>query len=593
MRVIRVFAWVAGSSVLVALFLYSMRYEIARMQEGLPGFTHTLGDEYFKMVKMRDGVSLATSIHLPAGEGSSPTVLIRSPYARFEAVLRDQVCGRFVRYGYACVFQDTRGQGDSEGVWDPGNNEVQDGRDTLSWLVRQDFQNGNIGMMGPSYLTLNQYAAAATGLPPQVKTFVPSVFAADMREALYADGMFRHETFTAWASMNRTSNTVFQGTGDEYQAAIRYFPHEEVDTEIFGIDMPWYQRMIDIEQSEDALYGEKIGRLVSETPERLDVPVLMIGGWYDVFIGPQIRDWNRLSTKSGSRFVLGPWTHAGSTGDAFELDNASGGLFQWREMLDWFGHHLKGDELKSSLGVNVYVMGKNEWRHYDEWPPKTEKIAYSLRQEANSSDCSVRKLVELLKSDTEISQIPVSFEYDPRDPVPTRGGAGMLAFLLPGYKGARPGNVFQRPACERDDIISYKTETLKDGLLISGKIKTNLIVSSTAPDTSFTFKLIEEFEDGRAINIRDAITSLAFRNGSQKPRSYEPGKKVEIEIVSWPIEWWVSPGSKLRLDVSSSDFPKYHAHSNRAGPWAKQIDTDVATQTLYGGELVLPTGAID
>ena len=593
MRALRVFAWVAGSSVVVGSLLYAMRYEIARMQEGLPGFTHTLGDEYSEMVKMHDGVSLATSIHLPDGEGSFPTVLIRSPYARFEAVLRDQVCGRFVRYGYACVFQDTRGQGDSGGVWDPGNNEIQDGRDTLAWLVRQDFQDGNIGMMGPSYLTLNQYAAAATGLPSQVKTFVPSVFAADMREVLYADGMFRHETFTAWASMNRTSNTVFQGTGDEYQAAIRHFPHEEIDTEIFGIKMPWYQRMIDIEQSEDALYGEKMGRLVSETPERLEVPVLMIGGWYDVFIGPQIKDWNRLSTKSGSRFVLGPWTHAGSTGDAFELENAGGGLFQWREMLDWFGHHLKGNELKSSLGANVYVMGKNEWRHYEEWPPKTEKILYSLRQEANTGDCSVQKLVELLKSDTKVSQVPLSFEYDPRDPVPTEGGAGMLAFLLPGYKGARPGNVLQQPACERDDIISYKTETLKDELLISGEIRTNLTVSSTAPDTSFTFKLIEEFEDGRAINIRDAITSLAFRNGAQKPRSYEPGKKIEIEIVSWPIEWWVSAGSKLRLDVSSSDFPKYHAHSNRAGPWAKQLDTDVATQTLYGGELVLPIGPID
>ena len=593
MRALRVFAWVAGSSVVVGSLLYAMRYEIARMQEGLPGFTHTLGNEYSEMVKMHDGVSLATSIHLPDGEGSFPTVLIRSPYARFEAVLRDQVCGRFVRYGYACVFQDTRGQGDSGGVWDPGNNEIQDGRDTLAWLVRQDFQDGNIGMMGPSYLTLNQYAAAATGLPSQVKTFVPSVFAADMREALYADGMFRHETFTAWASMNRTSNTVFQGTGDEYQAAIRHFPHEEIDTEIFGIEMPWYQRIIDIEQSEDALYGEKMGRLVSETPERLEVPVLMIGGWYDVFIGPQIKDWNRLSTKSGSRFVLGPWTHAGSTGDAFELENAGGGLFQWREMLDWFGHHLKGNELKSSLGANVYVMGKNEWRHYEEWPPKTEKILYSLRQEANKGDCSVQKLVELQKSDTEVSQVPLSFEYDPRDPVPTEGGAGMLAFLLPGYKGARPGNILQQPACERDDIISYKTETLNDGLLISGEIRTNLTVSSTAPDTSFTFKLIEEFEDGRAINIRDAITSLAFRNGAQKPRSYEPGKKVEIEIVSWPIEWWVSAGSKLRLDVSSSDFPKYHAHSNRAGPWAKQLDTDVATQTLYVGELVLPIGPID
>jgi len=593
MRVFRIFASIAVSSAVVALFLYSMRYEIARAKEGLPRFSHAPGDEYFEMVKMHDGVSLATSIHLPVGEGSFPTVLIRSPYARFEAVLRDQVCGRFVRYGYACVFQDTRGQGDSEGVWDPGNNEVQDGRDTLSWLVRQDFQNGNIGMMGPSYLTLNQYAAAAKGLPPQVKTFVPSVFAADMREALYADGMFRHETFTAWASMNRTSNTVFQGTGDEYQAAIRHYPHEEVDTEFFGIEMPWYQRMIDIEQSEDALYGEKLGRLVSETPERLEVPVLMIGGWYDVFIGPQIKDWNRLSTKSGSRFVLGPWTHAGGTGDAFELDNAGGGLFQWREMLDWFSHHLKGDELKSSLGVNVYVMGKNEWRHYDEWPLKTEKMAYSLRHEDTKDDCSVHKLDAFLKSDIEISQIPLSFEYDPRDPLPTEGGAGMLAFLLPGYEGARPGNVFQRPVCERDDIISYRTETFKDGRLISGKIRTNLVVSSSAPDTAFTFKLIEEFEDGRAINIRDAITSLAFRNGAKEPRSYVPGEKKEIEIVSWPIEWWISAGSKLRLDVSSSDFPKYHAHSNRAGPWAKQLDTDVATQTLYGGELMLPLGSID
>tara|TARA_X000001036_G_scaffold170822_1_gene161555 strand:+ start:91 stop:468 length:378 start_codon:yes stop_codon:yes gene_type:complete len=120
-----------------------------------------------------------------------------------------------------------------------------------------------------------------------------------------------------------------------------------------------------------------------------------------------------------------------------------------------------------------------------------------------------------------------------------------------------------------------------------------MIVSSSAPDTSFTFKLIEEFADGRAINIRDAITSLAYRNGSKEPSFYEPGQKLEIEIVSWPIEWRVSAGSRLRLDISSSDFPKYHAHSNRAGPWAKQVGTDLATQTLYGGELAIPLSPVD
>ena len=397
MKFVKLFVAVSILGILSALLLYSMRYEIARLKEGLPGFTHALGDEYFEMVKMNDGVLLSTSIHLPDSVAPFPTVLIRSPYARFEAVLRDQVCGRFVRYGYACVFQDTRGQGDSEGVWDPGTNEVEDGRDTLTWLVGQDFQNGKIAMMGPSYLTLNQYAAAAGGLPKEVKTFVPSVFAADMRDALYADGMFRHETFTAWASMNRTSNTAFQGTGKDYQAAIRHYPHEEVDTEIFKIEMPWYQRMIDIEQSENAFYGEELGRLISETPEQLKVPVLMIGGWYDVFTGPQIKDWNRLSTQSISRFVLGPWTHAGSAGSAFELNNAGGGLFQWREMLEWFSHHLKGEELKSRLGVNVYVMGKNEWRHYDEWPAKTESAIYSLSHEIDLGDCSVHDLVSFSK----------------------------------------------------------------------------------------------------------------------------------------------------------------------------------------------------
>ena len=182
----------------------------------------------------------------------------------------------------------------------------------------------------------------------------------------------------------------------------------------------------------------------------------------------------------------------------------------------------------------------------------------------------------------------MSYDYNPKDPVATLGGAGMLAFLLPGYEGAEPANVFQGEPCQRRDVISYLTDTLEEGLMISGEIGLSLRVSSSAPDTSFTMKLIEVFPDGRAINIRDAITSLGYRNDSKERQSYSPGSRITLGIDSWPIEWWVSKGSRLRLDVSSSDFPKYHAHTNRAGPWAKQVGTDIAAQTIYGGILEIP-----
>ena len=141
---------------------------------------------------MQDGVRLFSSVALPE---PLPTVLIRNPYARFATIMRETVCGRMVRYGYACVLQDVRGQGESEGEWSPMVNEVRDGKDTINWLVKQSFQDGNIAMVGPSYLASVQYAVAASGLPNEVKTLVPAVYTADLSNILYSNGMFRHGTF--------------------------------------------------------------------------------------------------------------------------------------------------------------------------------------------------------------------------------------------------------------------------------------------------------------------------------------------------------------------------------------------------------------
>jgi len=560
---------------------YLLRHELTRMQEDLPGFTHGAGKSWEEMVTVEEGVRLYTTVALPDGDGPHPTVLVRNPYAAFGTILRDTLCGRFVRYGYGCVFQDVRGQGESEGEWSPLVNEAADGKATLTWLAKQDFQDGNLAMVGPSYLGAVQLAAATMGLPPEVKTLIPSVYTTDSRGVMYQDGMFRHETFTAWASMMKDNSSMGgDEAGAQYRQALTHRPHAEVDDVVFGISMPWYRDMVLGTSPDAAVWQEAQYQLLTALPENMTVPVLMIGGWYDVFFGPQLEDWNRLATQSASRFIIGPWSHIGSTGEALQVENAGGGLFQWHAMLDWLGHHLKGQPLMNPPGVASYVLGDNTWIERSAWPPITTMKNLYLGDIENSNSCEGGQL--LTEFDGQESSI--SYQYDPDDPVPTRGGAGMLAFALPGFDGSAPGNVFQDGLCEREDVLTFISAPVVEAMHIAGKISVDIPVSSSAVDTAFTMKLMEVDETGRAVNIRDAITSLAYRNGAQYPQVYWPGEKVMISIKSWPIEWRVAPGKRLRLDISSSDFPKFHAHSNQPGNWAEVTDIQTATQTLFSGD---------
>ncbi len=576
---------VYGIAVLIAVLIggYLARHELTRLWSGLPAFSHGAGERLERMVPMADGVALYTTVHLPSGDGPFPTVLMRSPYAQIGWLMRDLVCGRFVRYGYACVYQDTRGQGGSEGDWDPGANpEIADGRDALAWLTRQDFQDGNIAMVGASYLASVQFAALADGASPALKAIVPSMYTTDNRGVMYQDGLFRHETYTAWASLMRDPDNTGGDPGEDYQKAIRHRPHSEVDTEIFGEPMPWYQGMLTATSPGDP-YWQRADRVkLRNTPQTMTVPVLMIGGWYDVFFGPQFEDWQRLATRSESRYIIGPWTHSGDVGD-LDMPNAGGGRFQWLEMLPWLEHHLKGKPLDMPTGLSLYVIGDGDWQQHDDWPAAVGTRTFSLSNLDAANTCDGGTL----------GAVPgpgeAAFTYDPDNPVPTRGGAGMLAQGIPGFGGAPRANVDQAGLCERDDVLTFQSTPLTDSLLISGRISVTLAVSSSAPDTAFTAKLIEVFADGRSFNIRDSITSLAYRNDAEAPVSYTPGERVSVTLDFWPIAWRMQPGSRLRLDISSSDFPKFHAHTNRAGPWAEQTGADTATQVIYGGRVDLPT----
>ena len=579
MKVLKITAFVAAILLLAGLAAWLGRYEIGRMAEGLPPFSHGAGEYFTERVAMADGIELHTAISLPAGDGPWPTVLLRNPYAEFGSILQDQVCGRFIRYGYGCVLQQVRGRGESGGEWDPLENEMDDGRDTLAWLVKQGFQDGNIALVGPSYLAAVQWAAAASGLPPEVKTLVPAVFTTDNRPVMFQDGMFRHEVFSAWAVAMQDNETSFREAGKQYQAFIRHRPHIEADTAVLGRELPWYRRMVSGAAASASQWDSDLYRSVREVPPRLNVPILSVAGWYDVFTGPQIDDWNKLASQSRSRLIIGPWDHLAGTSKDLETPNAEGGLFQWSDMLDWLNHHLRGEELQTPPGVSAYVMQENRWIHRPVWPPATDSRRLFLSKLRAANDCEGGRLLD----EPDPAPESVRFEYDPADPVPTRGGSGLLAFALPFFDGEPPGNVWQDGLCERPDVLTFQTEPLTEDWHIAGRVEVGLRVATSAEDSSFTAKLVEVLPDGRAINIRDSISRLSYRNRAAEPMEYQPGERVFVSMKLWPIEWVVRKGSRLRLDVSSSDFPKYHVHPNIAGPWAEVSETTVAEQTLYGG----------
>jgi len=576
-KIFRAAVAIAAFVILLAVAGWFARYEIMRISEGLPAFTHSAGQASGETVAMRDGILLAATIYQPEGDGPWPTVLIRNPYQGFDFIVGGW-CELLTRYGYACIYQDVRGQGESEGDWEPLVNERDDGIDTLAWLTAQSFQDGNVGMMGPSYLAAVQWAVAGD-LPKEVKTLIPAVFTTRTYDTLYADGMFRHESFTAWTATMPTRGMNRQDSGEQYAKAIQHRPHNEVDELYFGHNLPWYQDWIGSPSRSDTYWKQDLHQLFKSNPARIEVPILMIGGWYDVFFGPQFEDWKRLASRSKSRFVIGPWTHIGQSGEAFDTPNAGGGLTQWKLVLDWFGHHLKGEVLANAPGVAVYQMGNNEWVEYAQWPPATDPLRFYLDATGDSHRCDGARLA----GQPATAEIETNFVYNPDDPVPTRGGSGMLAFILPGFDGAPPANVWQGDLCAREDILSFLSDPLSAPLHIAGAITVGLTVASDAKDTSFTAKLVEVYPDGRAVNIRDGITTLAYRNGSTEPMPYEAGVPVDLTLEFWPIDWAVTEGSRLRLDVSSSDFPKYHAHPNRAGVWSAQAHAVEATQGLYTG----------
>ncbi|MBS4218048.1 CocE/NonD family hydrolase [Bacillus sp. FJAT-49711] len=538
--------------------------------------THSFHSLIETMVEMRDGIKLFTRVYFPSGQGPWPVILERSPYPQqkeFLAVTSKQ----FTKYGFVVVSQECRGKGDSEGIWTPFENERNDGLDTLQWIIKQEWMNSNIAMYGHSYGGFEQWILADQ-LPEEVKTLFIGVFGTERYAQMYMNGMFRHEIYTSWAVEN--SGVSIEGKlGDIYQNALKIRPHIDMDIQLFGEKFQWYREWITNVGKNSNYWEQGIWNLLSKIPKKLKVPLFLVGGWYDHHLDGMVKGYQKLSedVKNKSKFVIGPWIHTLKPGGDLEYPNSNYNSF--KEAIKWFNHHLKKEDYSEPKGVvETYVIRNAQWKDWEGWLKSSHHLKFYLD---GGKSYGANKLA-LTNDSPEPSHL--SFQYDPEMPVKTRGGEALLAWISPDFRGYPPSSVLQEPIGKRNDILSFVSEALEKDMIISGSVKVHLSASTDVEDTSFTVKLMEVFQNGEAYNIRDGITSIRYRNGSEKPQGYQPDSIVELEIELWAITWAVKKGSRLRLDISSSNFPAYHIHPNKKGEWAEEGATIIANQKIYVGK---------
>lgn len=581
-RVRRFKTWLVALGTIVALGAggaWLGRDELFRRQARLRPFTHTAGESDIVMVTMRDGVRLHTEVFRPADAPSFPLVLVRNPYVLLRPLERFH-CRILTRYGYGCVLQDVRGQMESEGEWQPILNERNDGLDTLAWLVRQPWHDGNIAMRGPSYLTCVQLVMA-DALPPEVKTLVPSVFGLDFRWAAYERGLFHHDFLTAWATFMPERGARLTA-GADYLKAAAHRPAMEADEKYMTKVLPWYRALLTAEAPSSPYWQSAQQTQFRTIPERAGVPMLFIGAFFDPFFASQLDTWQRLATRNESVLVIGPWDHLNLSAGDVEPFVETGRFDPWPLMLEWFDHHLKQQPLSTLTKGTVRTLSPYDraWRTHSVWPDRSlPQTQLHLGRAASSQSCEGGSL----EPEPTTSE-QTSYVYDPQNPTPSSGGASMLSFAFFRELRILPGPLEQGSSCQREDVLTFRSTAFEKPMRLSGAAKLELLVQSTAPDTAFVARLIAEYE-GRSLLVREAAATLAFPTSREEVKvTPPPGTPTHLELDFWPVEWAFPKGARLRIDLTSSSFPALHSHSNRAGPWALQTGTDVATQTILFGE---------
>lgn len=505
-----------------------------------------------------DGSALHVFAYFPAEEGVFPVLVQRHPYAHLGMDFMLNICGEeYAKRGYIYVCQHCRGTGKSEGKWEPNVNERADGLLLLDWVCAQPWC-GNVGLFGESYLSMVAWAVADK-LPEKVKSMFLGNYGVDRFTSMYKDGLLRHDVITSWSM----ENAGFPVTAD-YLASCRYRPHIQVDETLWGGRLDWYREYLRNPHREDALWQQGMWKEYSDIPAKVRIPIYVSDQWYDHHLGSALYSFEHLgeASRAHSTLRIGALNHFG-TPCLQDRDTKNAVINTNQEMLDWFDLTLRQGKLPAPK-VYTYLINRDTWQEWDTWPlPADETLTLAL---SAAGESNVRGLAAVPQAGT------VGFIYAPENPVPSHGAESML------HTKESIGSLRQPEAGWRPDVLSFVSAPLEADREILGKIRINLTVSSDAPDTAFTAKVIEVLPDGTAYNIRGTIATIGAQHGS-----YTPGETVELALDMWEINWMLRKGSRLRVDISSSDFPQYVAHPNTAEPWYEVTESRIARQNVHCG----------
>lgn len=525
------------------------------------------------MLPVTDEYRLRTLLFKPEKfDKPLPTIVVRGCYVQQEEWLLIQM-RELAKRGYAGVLQWCRGTGGSEGVWQPYIFERNDGLKLMNWLQEQAWVD-SIGLVGASYLALVGWEIADI-VPEKVKTMYLTVLGTEWHESLWQEGEFRQDVYTSWLMSEALRDTTM-----DYIESAKYRPQIDVDVDLWHNRLDVYRDFISNPSPDAPYWTDGFWGTVRDVPSKMKIPVFIGEGWYDIHLGNMLRTYADLNEESRLHSVVqvNPGNHPMIPVIPGQEKQEHAAVEEYRRQLQWFRDILVDHKIPDT-SVDFYMIGEDRWRHYNTWPvPVSEYRSFYLDggRMIDAADESVESIENGVRE----------YTYDPDDPVPSHGSGTLFAK----FEGV--GSLLQPETNYRQDVLSYVSDAVKEELDIVGELQAELYVQSDAPDTAFTFKLMEVKPDGTAWNIRDGITTLGYRNGAKTKQSYD-GSPVKITIKAWDIAYRIPKGSCLRVDISSSNFPEYNAHPNTAEDWAFAKEAKTAKQKIltgkdYPSRIILP-----
>ena len=547
-------------------------------------------------MKTRDGVTLRSDIYRPKDDGKFPVILMRTPYDKsvgWAATPAYQIAA----HGYVVIVQDVRGRYTSEGEWYPFRHESDDGYDAIEWAAALPSANGKVGMMGGSYVGATQMLAAIAH-PPHLAGICPVVTASNYHDGwTYQSGALEQWFDQNWMTQLAT-NTLWRLIAKNTNALLgvpvlplTQYPAFNYASLPAGADAsaqlaPYYLDWI-AHPSYDAYWKRWA---IEEHFSDIQVPALHIGGWYDIFLGGTLRNYMGIkghggteAARNGQRLLVQIGGHAGfgrRIGDVEFGDEAI--KFPSTEVLiDWYDYLFKGVQNEFSTAgsagagkpVRIFVMGANTYREESDWPPPEAKPAHYFLHSGSAANS--------LRGDGSLSLAPPKketsdkFTYDPGNPVPTIGGS-----LCCDAEHYEPGPRDQRSAENRNDVLVYSTTPLAEDLEVTGPVTLELWAKSSAVDTDFTAKLVDVSPGGFAMNLTDGILRMRYRDSQEKPDLMNPDQVYKISIDLWATSNVFKKGHILRLEVSSSNFPRFDRNLNSGADQATSREFVLAANTV-------------